>query len=160
MKAKTKIILLYTITLIGITSWISAIFCAPYLKSQSSPLAGFLYAVFSPTCHQIPSRCFYAFGYPAAVCARCLGIYAGFFLGVLIFPFVKGFSTPTMPKAKTFILVSSPIVLDTAANILGFWMSPDWLRFATGIPWGLLLPFYFLAGMTDLFLRKREKKLT
>ncbi len=156
MTAKTKIVLIYIFSLTGVIAWIAAIFFAPYLRSQSSPLAGFLYAVFSPTCHQIPSRCFYAFGFPMAVCARCLGIYFGFFLGILIYPFVKGFSIPTMPKAKTFILLSIPIVADTAANILGVWTSMDWVRLVTGILWGFVLPFYFLAGMTDYFLRNKN----
>jgi uncharacterized membrane protein len=153
---KKKIVLIYFITLMGIILWIVAIFYAPYLKSQSSPISGFLYSVFSPTCHQIPSRCVYAFGYPTAVCARCLGIYAGFLLGVLIFPLLKGFSTPAMPKARTFILISIPIVVDTAGNFLGVWMSSGWVRFMTGMVWGLILPFYFLTGITEFFLRKRK----
>ena len=157
MTKKTKIAFVYIITLIGIITWIGAIFYAPYLRSQSSPFSGFLYAVFSPTCHQIPSRCFYAFGYPAAVCARCLGIYCGFLLGILIFPLTKGFASPTLPKAKTFILISIPIIIDAAGNLLGIWISSDWVRFITGILWGLILPFYFLAGLTDYFLHKKQR---
>jgi uncharacterized membrane protein len=157
IKPKTKVAVSYAAALTGIIVWIAAIFYAPYLKSQSDPLSGFLYAVFSPTCHQIPSRCFYAFGNPTAVCARCLGIYAGFFLGTLFFPFTKGFSTPTTPKARTFILISIPIVADTAANILGIWESSHWLRLITGIFWGFILPFYFFAGLSDLLFRKRKE---
>jgi uncharacterized membrane protein len=157
MTVQRKIIFIYLITLIGGLIWIAAIFYAPYLKSQSSPFSGLLYAAFSPTCHQIPSRCFYAFGYPAAVCARCLGIYTGFFLGSLLFPFVKGFSSVTMPKAKTLILISLPIFVDAAANIIGIWTSHHWVRFITGSLWGLILPFYFFAGITDIMLRKGKK---
>lgn len=157
MTAKTKLVLIYIFTLTGIIIWIGTIFLAPYLKSQSSPFSGFIYAVFSPTCHQISSRCFYAFGYPVAVCARCLGIYSGFLLGTLFYPVVKGISSPTLPKARIFILLSIPIVLDTAGNLLDIWTSSDWVRFLTGVVWGLILPFYFLAGLTDYLLRRREK---
>jgi uncharacterized membrane protein len=157
MTAKTKIIYIYVATVIGIMTWIGAIFLAPYLKSQSSPIAEILYAVFSPTCHQIPSRCFYAFGFPTAVCSRCFGIYAGFLLGTLIFPVKTGFSTSTMPKSRSFIILSIPIVIDAAGNLLGIWTSADWLRFLTGIIWGSILPLYFLAGLTDLLLRNRKK---
>ena len=157
MTTKTKLVLIYFVNLTGIITWIAVIFLAPYLKSQSSPFSGFIYAIFSPTCHQIPSRCFYAFGYPVAVCARCLGIYCGFLLGTLIFPLAKGFASPTLPKAKTFISISIPIIIDTAGNILGIWTSLDWVRFLTGIVWGLILPFYFLAGFTDYFLRKKKR---
>jgi uncharacterized membrane protein len=157
MTAKTKLVLIYIFTLTGIIIWIGTIFLAPYLKSQSSPFSGFIYAVFSPTCHQISSRCFYAFGYPVAVCARCLGIYSGFLFGTLFYPVVKGSSAPTLPKARIFILLSIPIVLDAAGNLLNIWTSSDWARFLTGLLWGLILPFYFLAGLTDYLLRRREK---
>ncbi len=154
MKMKTKIAVIYIVTLTGITIWIGAIFGAPYFRSQSSSFSGFLYAVFSPTCHQIPARCFYIFGYPMAVCARCFGIYSGFLLGTLIFPLIKGFSAPAMPKAKTIIFISIPIVIDAGGNLLGIWASSDWIRFLTGTVWGLALPFFFLAGLTDYILNK------
>jgi len=156
MTAKTKFTIIYIATLIGILLWIGALFYAPYLKSISSPFSRFLYAVFSPTCHQNPSRCFYAFGNPVAVCSRCLGIYAGFFLGTLIFPLVKGLSTPVMPKAKTLILLSIPIFIDATGNLVGLWTSPIWVRFLTGFIWAIILPFYFLAGLADYILHKRK----
>jgi uncharacterized membrane protein len=156
MAAKNVIILIYILTLLGIILWIATIFLAPYLASESSPFAGFIYALFSPTCHQIPSRCFFVFGYPLAVCARCLGIYAGFLGGTLVYPFLKGFHSPSLPRAKNFIFVSFPIVLDTAANLVGIWKSSEWLRFLTGLLWGIILPFYFLAGFSEVFLRKRK----
>lgn len=156
MTANRKIAAIYIATLIGILLWIAALFYAPYLKKLSSPLSGFLYAVFSPTCHQTPSRCFYAFGYPLAVCARCLGVYSGFLLGMLIFPFLRGFSKMSMPRAKTLIVLSIPIFIDATGNILGLWTSAAWLRFLTGIVWATIFPFYFLAGLTDYILRKRK----
>jgi uncharacterized membrane protein len=161
MTANRKITVIYIATLIGTILWIGALFYAPYLKKNSSPLSGFLYVVFSPTCHQIPSRCFYAFGHPLAVCARCLGVYSGFLLGMVIFPLTKGFSKISMPKVKTLIILSIPILIDVTGNLLGLWASSDWVRLATGIVWAIILPFYFLAGITDYFLHKRKPtKLT
>jgi uncharacterized membrane protein len=159
MTAKNKIILVYLSTLTGIIVWLGTIFLAPYLESESSRSAGFIYALFSPTCHQIPNRCFYAFGYPMAVCARCFGIYSGFLAGTLIYPLLKGFSSPSLPRIRTLVFVSVPIVLDTAANFLGMWTSAGWLRFLTGLIWGSILPFYFLAGLSDYFIRHRQISL-
>jgi uncharacterized membrane protein len=158
MKAETKIKSIYVATLIGILLWIGALYYAPYLRSQSSPFSGFLYAVFSPTCHQIPSRCFHVFGNPVAVCARCLGIYTGFLLGTFIFPFTRDFSKPIFPQAKLFIFLSLPIFMDATGNILGIWKSTGWIRFGTGVLLGSVLPFYFLAGLTDLFLKRKRIK--
>jgi uncharacterized membrane protein len=41
-------------------------------------------AFFSKLCHQRPDRMLYLLGAPTAVCARCLGIYAGAVLGGMI----------------------------------------------------------------------------
>ena len=159
MTEKAKISLLYFATLAGIVMLIGSLFLAPYSKCRSPAISGFLYALFSPTCHQMPSRCFFVYGYPLTVCARCLGIYCGFLLGTLVLPFFNGLSNTNVPKAKTFILLSLPIVSDAAGNFLGIWSSPNWIRLLTGILWGIALPFYFLAGLVDLLLRKKEKSI-
>ena len=154
---KKRIILVYTMTLVGIVLWIGAILTAPYLKSKSLPISSFLYTTFSPTCHQIPSRCFLLFGYPLAVCARCLGIYIGFLIGVLTYPFIRGFGILRLPRTLSFILITIPIVVDTIGNIFGIWESPSELRFCLGILWGIILPFYFITGLAELALRKKPK---
>jgi uncharacterized membrane protein len=157
MGERRLIFLIYFLTLLGILVWIGAIFLAPYLKSHSKAWNIFVYAIFSPICHQVPSRSFFFFGYPLAVCGRCLGIYSGFFFGVGLYPFVRGFSAVSLPKTRIFILISLPIVTDTAGNFLNLWNSPNLARFATGFLWGTILPFYFITGLVDLFRDFRQK---
>lgn len=147
----TKVRIIYLLTLLGIILWISAVFAAPYLKHQSSIYGDLIYAIYSPTCHQIPSRCLTFYGKPLAVCTRCLGIYVGFFLGTVLFPLLRGFSSGRLPSAKVLALLSIPIVIDTAGNLVAFWASPHWLRLATGLIWGIILPFYFIPGIVDIF---------
>lgn len=158
MKKKNKILLIYFLTLVGVIFWLGLIILVPYLKSQSINLNVFVNAIFSPICHQTPSRSFFLFGYPLAVCGRCFGIYVGFFIGVLLYPFVNGFSVESLPKARMFILVSAPIVFDTVGNFFHLWMTPIIPRFIIGLIWGLLLPFYFITGITDFFLNLRQDK--
>ena len=56
----------------------------PYLLTHNLLLLAFaLERGFGLVCHQRPERCFWIFGAPIAVCARCLGIYAGAALGLL-----------------------------------------------------------------------------
>jgi len=155
MSTKNKIFFVYLLTLTATLFWLVLIFLAPYLRSKSSPLAGFLYALFSPTCHQIPSRCFKTFGYPLAVFTRCLGIYAGFLAGTLVYPVIRGFSAPPLPRVKILVCFSAPIVVDTAGNFLSIWSSSGEARFLTGFFWGIILPFYVLAGVTDCILRSK-----
>ena len=152
MKKKSKILLIYFLTLNGIIIWLGVIFLAPYLKSHSSDLNIFFYAIFSPICHQNPSRCFFLFEYPLAVCARCFGVYFGFLGGTGLYPFLKGFSNITLPKTRVFIFVSLPIIIDTMGNFFHLWMTSSWFRFTVGFIWGMILPFYFIVGLTELFI--------
>ena len=57
---------------------------APWLTAHSYvALALLLRTFFSPVCHQDTMRSFWFWGAPAAVCARCLGIYLGAAVGAI-----------------------------------------------------------------------------
>jgi len=148
----------FAVTFLGALAWIAAIFLAPYLRSRSSGAASFLYAVFAPVCHQIPSRCFYFHGFPLAVCGRCLGIYAGFLAGLAAYPFVRGFRKIALPPVRLLILLSLPAGIDFAGGFVGAWTSPIWVRFGTGLVWGVILPYYFLTGVSELLLWRSVRK--
>lgn len=148
----------YAITFLGTLAWIAAIFLAPYLRSRSSGAASLVYAIFAPVCHQIPSRCFHFHGFPLAVCGRCLGIYVGFFAGLVAYPAVRGFRKIAIPAVRLFILLSLPAAVDFAGGFVGAWTSPIWVRFGTGFVWGVLLPYYFLTGVCELLLWKSARK--
>jgi len=155
---KKKEVFLYSFTLAGIVIWLGLIFLAPYLKSRFLESSIFLYALFSHLCHQIPSRSFFILNYPLAVCARCLGIYFGFFAGAGFFPLVRRFSKLALPKTRTFVFFSLPLALDFIGNLLRLWRSSNELRFCTGFIWGAVLPYYFIPGMLDFLLKLKTKK--
>jgi uncharacterized membrane protein len=155
---RRTVIPVFALTLAGTLAWLSAIFLAPYLKSRSPAAAAFLYSLFSPVCHQIPGRSFTFDGYPLAVCGRCLGIYTGFLAGLAIYPFARGFSRISLPPGSLFLLLSVPIGLDFAGGFLRIWASPIGLRFAVGALWGVLLPFYFITGVSELVLWRSSRK--
>ena len=157
MPNERKLIFIYVLTLAGILIWLAAIILAPWLRSRSSGISPYLYACFSPLCHQVPGRSFELFGFPLAVCARCLGIYVGFLGGMFLYSIRRGFSGVRLPRIFFFLAVSTPIVLDTAANVLGLWATPNLVRFFLGFLWGLILPFYFLTGLGELALQVRKK---
>jgi uncharacterized membrane protein len=142
---------IFYLTASGSVFWLAAIVAAPYLRSRGLGSAGFFYACFASTCHQIPSRSFALWGFPMAVCARCFGIYTGFAAGVLLYPFRRGFSAPALPSLKMFAFVSMPIVIDTAGNFLKLWDTGSLFRFLTGFIWGMILPLYWFAGLAGLF---------
>ena len=148
----------YLLTLAGTLAWLATIVLAPVLKSRTSAAAVFLYALFSPICHQIPERSFSLCGQPLAVCGRCLGIYAGFLAGLVIYPFVRGFGRIALPTPHAFVIASLPVGLDFLFGFLGLWDSPIGARFATGLLWGGLMPFYFVTGLSELLLRRAGRR--
>lgn len=156
--AEKTVPLTFGLTLFIFSIFAGGLFLAPYLRSRSSAWAGLVYAVYAPFCHQLPERSMHCFGQPLAVCSRCLGIYLGAFLGLILHPFVRGWRVVGMPGRKIFFTLSVPIVLDVAANTVGLWQSSDAVRLVTGSLWGALLPFYFLAGVVDFLESAREKR--
>jgi len=149
----------YLVTSLVYPLWLAGIWLAPYLKSHSSRWASLVYALYAPVCHQVAGRSFFCFGQPLAVCARCSGIYVGFLLGLGVFPWLRKKGRLSLPSARVFLLVSAPIVLDTAANFLKVWSTPSVIRLVTGLLWGAILPFYFIPGVTDLFVTRRKNRL-
>ena len=154
---RTKIIVAYGLTAVGTLAWLAGIILTPYLQNRGNPWAGLVKAVYAPVCHQLPSRSFQAWGFPLAVCARCLGIYLGFAAGLVSYPFVRGFRSVRLPRTKAFLAVSAPIVADTAATFLGLWSSPAPVRLALGLVWGIILPYYLVTGFAELTFRRRRQ---
>ena len=156
MTNRQKILTIYGFSFACLLLWLIAIFLAPFLKSFSQTGSDFLYSVFSSVCHQISERSFFVFGFPLAVCTRCLGIYMGCLLGMSLYPIIHGFSSPQVPKVRIFILFTSPIALDTLGNFFSLWNTTPWLRFTIGFIWGVILPFYFVSGLSEAFLNKKH----
>lgn len=160
---KSILIATYLFTVIALLLWLTGIFLAPYLRSRASPWQGLLYAFYSPVCHQVPERCYFLFGHPLGVCARCLGIYLGCLVGLSLYPWLRGFRRLELPGTRLFLLLSSPILIDTLGNFTMLWTTPNPGRLGTGLIWGTILPFYFITGMADLLhslarTRSGEKK--
>lgn len=135
---------------------LTAIVLAPLVADGGIRGAAVLYTIFSPHCHQIPERCFHIAGHPLAVCARCLGVYLGFFLGALIYPWRRRDALPSLAALAVFSL---PMALDVAGNLFQFWTSPLGLRLAAGGVWGIVLPWYFIPGTAEAVLMLKSKNL-
>ena len=157
-KTDKKIILIYALTLGGAVLCLATIFLAPFLKSRMPLVSDFIYAIYSPLCHQNTSRCFLLFGFPLAVCTRCLGVYGGFLLGTCCYPLFRDLRTQSLPRKEVLIALSLPIVIDTMGNLFRFWMTDEWIRLLTGLLWGCILPFFLIPGLMDMVLNKISKE--
>jgi len=92
--------------------WIALALLCPVAAYLNWPLTPFLYTFFSPVCHQLPERCFHLFAEPVGVCTRCLGIYCGFSLGLLLWPFIPGLRRVLLNRPRIMLLFIIPTGLD------------------------------------------------
>jgi uncharacterized membrane protein len=94
---------------------------------HSIPALGFaLQRGFSLVCHQQPERSFFLFGGSVAVCARCLGIYLGAAVGLLL-------RVPRRIAMQFLIVAVAANAVDWVAEIVG--LHGNWMivRFALGV---------------------------
>jgi uncharacterized membrane protein len=109
---------------------VAGVFAVPYFLTHGFLIIAFaLHHGFALICHQRPERSFWIFGAPVAVCARCLGIYLGAAIGLLL---------RTSRQVAVSILISAAAmnVLDVATELVG--LHGNWLavRFALGLALG------------------------
>ena len=112
------------------------VFVPPFLlMAGQGGLASAIYALYSPFCHQMPSRSFFIFDYQLAVCQRNLAIFVATFLAGLAFIPFRGRIKP-LPW-WLFALFTLPIAVDGFILVFG-WCESTWaLRLMTGSLFGL-----------------------
>lgn len=134
----------YAAVVAGAALWFALIVAAPLLTHAGGASAAWgahLYTFFHPICHQLEGRSLLLFGEPLAVCSRCSAIYAGFFVGALIYPFFRRVGTPHAPSRTMLIVALAPMVLDVALGVAGLHDATIGTRLITGALFGLLVPY-------------------
>ena len=115
-------------------AWVALLVAAPLLPTIPSALT---YAIGSLICHQLPERSFHVGAFQLAVCARCVGIYAGIagtaLLATLSRP-VPG-SDPATARLKVGV-AALPTLLTVLAEWAGLWTPSNAVRFVAGAPLG------------------------
>jgi uncharacterized membrane protein len=113
--------------------WISVIFAAPLLENRA------IYAFFSVVCHQIPARSWFLAGEPLAACIRCMSIYAGFLIALVLH----------LPPAKWFLRVSVVLLL-VEVTVAHFWVDFEFARASSGLLLGLAGAGFVSEGLQEL----------
>jgi uncharacterized membrane protein len=123
------------------------VLAVPFLLSHGLVAGLALQRAFSLVCHQRPERSFWILGAPVAVCARCLGIYLGAGLGLLL-------RTSRSIAMRLLVVAAFVNLLDTvteAAGLHGNWMTARFvLGFALGAAAALLISSSMQASATLL----------
>lgn len=107
--------------------------------------AKMIYYAYRVTCHQLPSRSFFIFGYQGAFCHRDTAIWAAFFTGGVAYHFVR-YRLKPLPF-HWWILALIPIGLDGGTQLVGplYEVLPDW-----GLTGFALIVWLILTGVMAL----------
>jgi uncharacterized membrane protein len=121
--------------------WVAAIVATPMLPAAPAAL---LYLVGSRICHQIAERSFHLADAQLPVCARCLGLYAGFAVGVL-------FAPSSVRRVRTILAIGAlPTLVTLLAEWSGLWQTSNVVRAVAGAPLGLAVAFVVVAACAGL----------
>jgi len=111
---------------------------APYLASVGAYWPSrVIYVIYRFTCHQLPERSFFLFGYKMAICARCTAIYTSFWsLGLLYglwktTPWGRRHHPRPLP-IKWLAVLAVPMFIDGFGQLVSLWESTNLLRTVTG----------------------------
>jgi uncharacterized membrane protein len=102
----------YWLLVTGASLWMVLLLTPPWLVSRGLPLSDASYACFASLCHQLPERSFQVWGNPVAVCARCFGLYFGFWFGLLLVPSLKTFTRLFLAHPRLLVLFGLPMAID------------------------------------------------
>ena len=96
------------------------------------------FKAFHLLCHQDPLRSFFIDGSQMAVCARCIGIYSFFLLGVIIMP-LFGLIKKLKFRYYFRFLIGTIILnfIDVLGNLFEFWTNTNVSRLLLGAVFGL-----------------------
>ncbi len=90
-------------------------------------------------CHQMPERSFHIRGKQFPLCARCTGILAGYFLGIIL-ACITGCS-----NYLYYLLLLIPMIIDGTVQLVFKIESNNIRRFITGIMGGVGIIYLFIS---------------
>ena len=140
---------------------VSLIVIAPLTAGTNAQFANSIYGGFAALCHQLPERSYFIAGHKLAVCSRCTGVYAGFALTLLAYPWLRPLRSIDWPPPVWLVLSAVPLAIDFGLTFLGIWENTHTSRLLTGLLLGSVSVFYVMPGVAELSSRKdREKRPT
>ena len=164
-----------TLVNVAVFIFIVPILLYPLLMSTGSPflesVASAILFAYHATCHQLPERSLFIFGYKMAVCSRCFAIYTAFLAGGLLFYFLRNRLKPW--DIKLYIILCIPMAIDGFAQLFGVpiprgfdanglvWstLSNNGLRVITGAIFGLASALFTLPYMQEIFeMEEQDQK--
>lgn len=130
--------ILYTLVFVGSLLLLVIALGPGLFGNPSIPYASWQFTAFHVLCHQDPLRSFTLNGSQMAVCARCIGIYGSFFMGVIIMPFLGLIKKLKFRYYFRFLIGTITLnLIDVLGNLFEFWTNTNESRFVFGVLFGL-----------------------
>jgi len=149
-------LIMWSLVAAGAFVVVALLFAAPVARANGSTTFSFLiYQAFSHLCHQSPERSYFIAGNPVAVCARCTGLYVGFAVALLAYPFLTSLKRIHTPQRKWLFIAATPLAIDFALGFLGIWENTHTSRFLTGALLAAVSAFFIMPGLIQLSLYQR-----
>jgi uncharacterized membrane protein len=104
------------------------------------------YQIGALICHQRPERSFHLAAVQMPVCARCLGLYAGGALGLVLAWAVRR-AWPPVAARLILAVTALPIAVSVALEWIGAIETTNLFRAATGLPLGLAAGFLIIGAL-------------
>ncbi len=143
--------IVYAVLMSVCVLWLAVIVAPPILVARGHGDAAMaIYHGLSGVCHQMPSRSFHLHGFPFAVCSRCTGIYVGFTVGGLLYPFARGLRDGAKRVTPWVAMAVLPMLIDFSAGYLGVFENTFLSRTATGALAGAAAAFYLLPDVMTI----------
>ena len=146
---------------LGALTWLALLIAAP---AGPSILATLTYAVGAIVCHQIPERSFHVAGFQLPVCARCLGIYAGF---AMTASFTAAMGSRLASRSgqftaraarRAFIVGATPTAVTLALEWSGVWRGTNIVRAMAGLALGSGVAFVVMSAAATLHYNRCERR--
>ena len=112
----------------------------------------FRYGTLGKFCHQRPDRSFFLFGKQLPLCARCLGLYLSFLVGLIVGILEKSWlMTFRTSQVVVFLVVSVlPLLVDGFTQLYKLRESNNFLRLMTGLIAGFAVGISVIYAITLL----------
>jgi uncharacterized membrane protein len=125
---------------LGVVTLAAFLVCAPVVlipvvEIGGWPRASWLRLAFQPACHQITERCLDLGAGTLPICARCAGLYAGGFTGLLLTLIGGG---RFRFRIRWLVIAAVPSILDFVLGLVHLPTLANWPRFTLALVPGLL----------------------
>jgi uncharacterized membrane protein len=111
-----------------------------------------LMLAYSPLCHQDPTRSLHLGGVSLLACTRCMALYAGGFLGLLLAPALGLVRSGRLLPRWVFVAGLLPLAVDSISIGLGLLPGTHASRAATGLVGGAVTALFLLPAMIEVLI--------